>query len=139
MPKIALDVLIPAAELEVLLARAEKLARVMAAHNDGQVHDIAVATTPEADRAYIEPQLRDVFATEHEERTIEEVHGEVAMHRLLISLTPGNRSLNDLAMLFSRLLTPPVELPTQSVLLENQEAFESPATFPWTINVYPNA
>lgn len=142
MPKIAFDILMPTTQVEHLHHRFLELGRVMTSLDDALIEDVSVSSTPPADAAYIEPQLKEIFEQEHNEQTIDEAYGEQwgpsQMVRFLISLTPGKRSLNDIAMLFSRLLTPQADLPQQSVLLESQEAFEAPATFPWTVGVFPN-
>ena len=53
------------------------------------------------------------------------------------SITPeGADSLNRLAMGLSRILTPKADLPRDPVLLEDQDRFESPSIYPWTVEVF---
>lgn len=48
----------------------------------------------------------------------------------------GARSLNSLAMGLSRILTPRAQLPSDPVALEQQDQFETPALYPWTVEVF---
>lgn len=48
----------------------------------------------------------------------------------------GARSLNSLAMGLSRILAPRAQLPADPVALEQQDQFESPALYPWTVEVF---
>ena len=48
----------------------------------------------------------------------------------------GAESLNSLAMGLSRILTPKAELPRDPVMLEDQDRFEAPSIYPWTVEVF---
>ncbi|MCT1369001.1 hypothetical protein M3701_02245 [Corynebacterium mucifaciens] len=56
-------------------------------------------------------------------------------HRYRIDVE-GAESLNSLAMGLSRILTPKAELPRDPVMLEDQDRFEAPSIYPWTVEVF---
>ncbi len=58
-------------------------------------------------------------------------------HRFAIVAENVGGSINQLAMLYSRILTPPAQLPADAITLEQAEQFEIPARFPWAVHVYP--
>ena len=47
----------------------------------------------------------------------------------------GADSVNRLAMGLSRILTPKANLPRDPVALEDQDRFETPSIYPWTVEV----
>lgn len=57
-------------------------------------------------------------------------------HRFAVTAQGVQGSVNQLAMMYSRILTPPANLPSDPVVLENAEEFEVPARYPWTVQVY---
>ena len=71
--------------------------------------------------------------------TYERDRGEPAdgaeTHRYRIDVE-GADSLNSLAMGLSRILTPKAELPRDPVMLEDQDRFEAPSIYPWTVEVF---
>ena len=71
--------------------------------------------------------------------TYERDRGEPAdgaeTHRYRIDVE-GAESLNSLAMGLSRILTPKAELPRDPVMLEDQDRFEAPSIYPWTVEVF---
>lgn len=71
--------------------------------------------------------------------TYERDRGEPAVgaetHRYRIDVE-GAESLNSLAMGLSRILTPKAELPRDPVMLEDQDRFEAPSIYPWTVEVF---
>ncbi|WP_288864874.1 hypothetical protein [uncultured Corynebacterium sp.] len=71
--------------------------------------------------------------------TYERDRGEPAdgaeTHRYRIDVE-GVDSLNSLAMGLSRILTPKAELPRDPVMLEDQDRFEAPSIYPWTVEVF---
>lgn len=130
MPKIQFDVLVPPAHagklaeafqnaLDILVHRGKLSAASLEAQGpvliDANVL-AELAQTYEADRGY----------------TADEEGAEV--HRFLID-AEGVDSYNRLAMGLSRILTPKAELPRDPVALEQQDRFELPALFPWTVTI----
>ena len=70
--------------------------------------------------------------------TYERDRGEPAddaeVHRLRVE-AEGADSVNRLAMGLSRILTPKADLPRDPVALEDQDRFETPSIYPWTVEV----
>ena len=70
--------------------------------------------------------------------TYEHDRGEPAddaeIHRYRIE-SEGADSINRLAMGLSRILTPKRDLPRDPVALEDQDKFEAPSIYPWTVEV----
>ena len=130
MPRIQFDVLVPPVHagklaeafqraLDILVHRGKLRAASLAAQGpvliDANVL-AELAQTYEADRGY----------------TADEEGAEV--HRFLID-AEGVDSYNRLAMGLSRILTPKADLPRDPVALEQQDRFEVPALFPWTVTI----
>lgn len=61
------------------------------------------------------------------------------MHRYVVHLTVVTGSLNQVAMLYARLLTPPANLPHNAVAAENESECEIPARYPWTVQIIPSS
>lgn len=86
------------------------------------------------------PVLLDAHVTAELARTYESDRGFTAdeegaeVHRYLIQ-AEGVDSYNRLAMGLSRILTPKADLPRDPVALEQQDRFELPALFPWTVTI----
>lgn len=130
MPTIQFDVLVPPAyageiaeafqrALDILVRR-EKLSSASLEAQGPVLIDAHVAAelanTYESDRGF----------------TADEEGAEV--HRYLIQ-AEGVDSYNRLAMGLSRILTPKADLPRDPVALEQQDRFELPALFPWTVTI----
>ena len=86
------------------------------------------------------PVLLDAHVTAELAHTYESDRGFTAdeegaeVHRYLIH-AEGVDSYNRLAMGLSRILTPKADLPRDPVALEQQDRFELPALFPWTVTI----
>lgn len=117
MPEIVFDALVPEAEITRLFARFQQLAEAMRV-SVTQIDDARVAEDVEA-------QLRD------------QIEGDTSDRRMVRFSVHANSNLNHTAMTFARLLTPHVDLPAEPTLLENEEAFEVAATYPWTVVIVP--
>lgn len=130
MPAIQFDVLIPldtAPELHGAFDRAVE--RLLDA---GKLTAGTVTCEPNPTLGEgIEEQLRTIYRDEHEDAELENAR----VHRYLIAVEGVQGSVNALTMAFSRLLTPPADLPSDPVLLENEQAHEVPATYPWTVEI----
>ena len=68
-----------------------------------------------------------------------EIITHVTMHRYVVHLTVVTGSLNQVAMLYARLLTPPANLPHNAVAAENESECEIPARYPWTVQIIPSS
>ncbi|MFC6145442.1 hypothetical protein [Corynebacterium nasicanis] len=60
---------------------------------------------------------------------------DAQVHRYLIRVEGQTGSLNQLAMVLSRFLTPQADLPGDAVLLEQEENYEVDATYPWAVEI----
>lgn len=92
------------------------------------------AGTVEMERVLIDDSVRTQLVETYErDRGEDPADAEVFRYRI----TPeGADSLNRLAMGLSRILTPKADLPRDPVLLEDQDRFESPSIYPWTVEVF---
>ena len=130
MPKIQFDVLVPP-------AHAGKLAEAIQRALDILVHrgKLSAASLEAQGPVLIDANvLAELTQTYEDDRgyTTDEEGAEV--HRFLID-AEGVDSYNRLAMGLSRILTPKAELPRDPVALEQQDRFEVPALFPWTVTI----
>ena len=128
MSVIQFDVLVPptvAGEVKQVFQRAL----------DILVHrEMLTSGTVEMERVLIDDSVRTQLAETYErDRGEDPADAEVFRYRI----TPeGADSLNRLAMGLSRILTPKADLPRDPVLLEDQDRFESPSIYPWTVEVF---
>jgi len=128
MSVIQFDVLVPptiAGEVKQVFQRAL----------DILVHrGMLTAGTVEMEQVLIDDSVRAQLAETYErDRGEDPAEAEVFRY----SITPeGADSLNRLAMGLSRILTPKADLPRDPVLLEDQDRFESPSIYPWTVEVF---
>lgn len=130
MPRIQFDVLVPP-------AHAGKLAQAFQRALDILVHrgKLSAASLEAQGPVLIDATvLAELTQTYEDDRgyTADEEGAEV--HRFLID-AEGVDSYNRLAMGLSRILTPKAELPRDPVALEQQDRFEVPALFPWTVTI----
>lgn len=130
MPRIQFDVLVPP-------AHAGKLAEAFQRALDILVRREKLSSASLEAQG---PVLLDAHVTAEFARTYESDRGFTAdeegaeVHRYLIH-AEGVDSYNRLAMGLSRILTPKAELPRDPVALEQQDRFEVPALFPWTVTI----
>lgn len=85
-------------------------------------------------RVRIDDSVRAELAETYERDRGEPAEG-AETHRYRIDVE-GADSLNSLAMGLSRILTPKAELPRDPVMLEDQDRFEAPSIYPWTVEVF---
>ena len=85
-------------------------------------------------RVRIDDSVRAELAETYERDRDEPADG-AETHRYRIDVE-GAESLNSLAMGLSRILTPKAELPRDPVMLEDQDRFEAPSIYPWTVEVF---
>ena len=85
-------------------------------------------------RVRIDDSVRAELAETYERDRGEPAEG-AETHRYRIDVE-GAESLNSLAMGLSRILTPKTELPRDPVMLEDQDRFEAPSIYPWTVEVF---
>ncbi|QGU02323.1 hypothetical protein CKALI_07305 [Corynebacterium kalinowskii] len=117
MPEIVFDALVPEAEIPALYQRFEQLAAAM--HVTVSVSDEVTVTED------VERQLR------------EQLEDEAPDRRVVRFSIHAASNLNQTAMTFARLLTPHADLPPEPTALENEEAFEVAAVYPWTVVIVP--
>ena len=85
-------------------------------------------------RVRIDDSVRAELAETYERDRGEPAEG-AETHRYRIDVE-GAESLNSLAMGLSRILTPKAGLPRDPVMLEDQDRFEAPSIYPWTVEVF---
>ena len=130
MPIIQFDVLAPDEQSEkvrgVFQTAVDKLVQAgrMSSAN------VELVTNPKLPEGLAD-QLRQVYRDEHDGQDLE----FASVYRYPIAVEGLNGSINQLAMVLSRLLTPHAELPQDYVLLENEKDYELPAIFPWTLEI----
>ncbi|PRQ12526.1 hypothetical protein C1Y63_00235 [Corynebacterium sp. 13CS0277] len=124
--------LVPTAERAGLLDQFTNLADAMAARGTFSSAGITMVDSPAAGGP-VDAQLRETYRMQHDEMDMEDA--EVVD----IEVTPHDYtgSINELAMWFARLLTPPATLPAEAALRENDELFEVADTYPWMVQVHP--
>lgn len=96
--------------------------------------DMLASGTVAMQRVRIEDSVRAELAETYERDRGEPADG-AETHRYRIDVE-GAESLNSLAMGLSRILTPKAELPRDPVMLEDQDRFEAPSIYPWTVEVF---
>ncbi|MFZ2292258.1 hypothetical protein [Corynebacterium casei] len=130
MPLIQFDVLVPHAQAKrVGEVFDEALNRLVTAERIDSAQ-VEINDTPRLQEG-MEEQLRQTYRDEHEDHDLEDAE----VYRYLIKLEGVKGSLNELGMVLGRLLTPRAVLPKDWVLLEDEEAHELPAIFPWALAV----
>lgn len=130
MPLIQFDVLVPHAQAKrVGEVFDEALNRLVTAERIDSAQ-VEINDTPRLQEG-MEEQLRQSYRDEHEDHDLEDAE----VYRYLIKLEGVKGSLNELGMVLGRLLTPHAVLPKDWVLLEDEEAHELPAIFPWALAV----
>lgn len=130
MPNIQFDVLVPNAQAErvreIFAAAVDKLV------DSGKLSSARVTRENQPKLLDgIEEQLRQTYRDEHEDQDLEDAN----VYRYVIGIDGLDGSVNQLAMVLSRLLTPHAVLPKDHVLLEDEKAHERPAIFPWTLDI----
>lgn len=130
MPKIQFDVLVPDAEAIALAGRFSVVANLLV--EKGLIEHGIVVHDPAANvDQHVEDQLRQTYRDEHDDADLE----DASVNRYLIEVDGVKNSVNQVTMIFARLLTPPAELPKDAFLLEQETAFEIPAVYPWTVEI----
>ena len=60
---------------------------------------------------------------------------DAQVHRYVIRVEGQTGSVNQLAMVLSRFLTPQADLPRDAVLLEQEQNYEVDAIYPWAVEI----
>lgn len=79
----------------------------------------------------VEEGLRRSYRDEHDEMDLE----NASVRRYAIAVDGVEGSINQLTMVLSRFLTPEAVLPKDHVALENEQAHEQAAIFPWAVEI----
>lgn len=130
MPTIQFDVLVPDSDSIDLAGRFSAVSKLLVEKDlmdSGLVVHDPEATIHEA----VEAQLRQTYRDEHEDQDLE----NASVNRYLIEVDGVKGSVNQITMIFSRILTPPADLPKDAFLLEQELAYEVPAVYPWTVEI----
>lgn len=128
MATIQFDCLMPDSDTEALTQRFIQLSHLITRDGKAETAQVTHDANP-AVPAEIITQLRQ----EHHPPT------HVTMHRYVVYLTGATGSLNQVAMLYARLLTPPANLPHNAIAAENESECEIPARYPWTVQIAPSS
>lgn len=130
MLKIQFDVLVPDEKSIDLAGRFTAVSGIVVEKglmDSGLViHDPAPTVSPA-----VEEQLRQTYRDEHEDADLE----DASVNRYLVEVDGVKGSVNQITMIFARLLTPPADLPKDAFLLEQETFYEVPATYPWTVEI----
>ena len=128
MATIQFDCLMPDSDTEALTQRFIQLSHLITRDGKAETAQVTHDANP-AVPAEIITQLQQ----EHHPPT------HVTMHRYVVHLTGATGSLNQVAMLYARLLTPPANLPHNAIAAENESECEIPARYPWTVQIAPSS
>ncbi len=60
---------------------------------------------------------------------------DAQVHRYVIRVEGQTGSMNQLAMVLSRFLTPQADLPQDALLLEQEQNYEVDAIYPWAVEI----
>lgn len=130
MPKIQFDVLVPDTESIDLAGRFVRVADLLT--DKGLIGPARVVHDPVPALAQgVEDQLRQIYSDEHEDAGME----EGSVNRYAIDIPEVKTSVNQVTMIFSRLLTPAADLPKDAFLLEQETLYEVPANYPWSVEI----
>lgn len=130
MAAIVFDVLVPPAYAPQIGAAFQRAVDILVARDKltaGQVRQEGIVLVD----ATIFSQLASTYETD---RGTDPAEDGADVHRYHIE-AEGASSYNQLAMGLSRVLTPKAELPNDPAALEQQDRFEVPAIYPWTVEV----
>ncbi|AZA11717.1 hypothetical protein [Corynebacterium gerontici] len=118
------DCLMPETAAELMGARINTLSELLI--RDGMVADASLEHSKPSDAP--EAELRAVYLEQHDELSFDTVH------RFSIQVR-GAGSLNQVAMLYSKLFTPPAALPKDPAALEQESNFETTSPYPWFLSI----
>lgn len=128
MSVIRFDVLVPPAAAGEVKAAFQRALDILVRRG------MLASGTVGMEQVRIDDSVRTQLAETYE-RDRGEDPGDAPVHRYRIEVE-GAQSLNSLAMGLSRILTPKAELPRDPVMLEDQDRFEAPSIYPWTVEVF---
>ena len=130
MPAIVFDVLVPPAHAPQIGAAFQRALDILVDRGKltaGSVREEGIVLID----APTSSQLASTYETD---RGTDPADDGAEVHRYRIE-ADGAPSYNQLAMGLSRILTPKAELPKDPAALEQQDRFEVPAIYPWTVEV----
>ena len=132
MAIIQFDCLMPDSDTEALTQRFTQLSHLITRDGKAETAQVTHDANPAVPTEII-TQLRAQLHQEHHPPT------HVTMYRYVVHLTGATGSLNQVAMLYARLLTPPANLPHNAIAAENESECEIPARYPWTVQIAPSS
>lgn len=118
------DCLMPNAAAELMLQRINTLCGLLI--RDEIIAEASVEHSEPSDAP--ETELKAVYLEQHEELSTD------AVHRFSIRIK-GARSVNQVAMLFAKLFSPPAALPNDPAALEQAAQFETMSPYPWCLSI----
>lgn len=153
MPTIHFECLMPADAAAIFPSRIDALSALLlrdAKITEAEVEhtaDVSIdpRTLAQLKATYLADRGEDLGVELHQVHAIEDLDLDehalallegLGVHRFSIRVAPTG-SLSELAMTYSRLLTPAADLPADRMALENEEAFEQPALYPWLVRLEP--
>lgn len=120
MPTIHFDCLLPKPDVPAVEAAFDKLTTLLLRDNAAVKLDISCGSSS-AD------QLREAYP---------KADPNWQAYSFTIRAEGVHGSVNQLAMIYSRIFNPPQELPDDPVLLQDEKNFETPPKYPWSVHVY---
>lgn len=132
MPKIQFDVLVPDEQAQRVAEIFQTALDKVVASGKATAGKAELVTNPALPEG-LEEQLRQTYRDEHDDFDLE----FASVYRYVLAVDGLTGSVNQLAMVLGRLLTPHAVLPKDHVLLENETVHEVPAVFPWSVTVLP--
>lgn len=130
MSAIQFDVLAPASAAEQIGAAFQRALDILVRRGKLTAGTARHEGTVRIDDSVLS-QLAETY--EHDRGTDPSEDG-AEVHRFRIE-AEGASSVNSLAMGLSRILTPKADLPRDPAALEQQDQFERPSIYPWTVEV----
>ncbi|AIU33003.1 hypothetical protein VH13_03975 [Corynebacterium ulcerans] len=143
MPTIQFDCLIDSENAASMTKRVRKLNELLI--RDGKIVSADVTHDP---HPHVEPLLedqlrqilreqrdRDIAPEYDEDDVVEASEDDVTVQRFSIDVSGVGGSLNELAMTYSRLFTPPADLPRDTLALHDEQAFEQATPYPWSLEI----
>ncbi|AEG81979.1 hypothetical protein QP992_01790 [Corynebacterium ulcerans] len=141
MPTIQFDCLIDSENAASMTKRVRKLNELLI--RDGKIVSADVTHDPHPPvEPLLEDQLRQILREQRdseseydEDDVVEASEDDVTVQRFSIDVSGVDGSLNELAMTYSRLFTPPADLPRDTLALHDEQAFEQLAPYPWSLEI----
>ncbi|MDT9409134.1 hypothetical protein [Corynebacterium rouxii] len=140
MPRIVFDCLIDEPAARHLIERIDALTALLV--RDNVVRTAHVNHQPQSPQPdSVREELTATYLRDRGAETADELSDDVvaldalSLQRFTIVIDGLNGSLNETAMTYSRLLTPAARLSNNALELTDEQRYEVPAAYPWTVFV----